>query len=196
MGYSANAPLQQFFGQAPARAAAKDMADGTGDLLKERVTERTPIAKVPPSIGFTAFSGRRGRVPGSLKKSWEKHPVERKVAQNGSERFASEVDTQDPIAVLVEYPTNPHPIEPRADRAPASVVATGKARGTVKDGRAALMWFGPGGMVFARKVQHPGTQGVFMMRDALNDVDGAWETTVGGPIVEEWAKAQARLVAA
>jgi hypothetical protein len=194
MPYSSNAPLQQLFDPAPARRASHRLADDATGLLKDRVTDRTPVAGVPSSLSVTAFAGRRGRMPGTLKKSWEQHAVVEGTNASGTPRFSGEVDTQDPIAELVEYPTRPHVIRPRKDRAPASVKETGKARGTVKDGRAALMWFGPGGMVFAREVQHPGTQGSYMMRDGLMDVDSTWEDRVGGPVLEDWAKEQAGLV--
>jgi hypothetical protein len=61
-----------------------------------------------------------------------------------------------PHALFVEKPTRPHLIRTKPPGRPAR---SGKGKG-------ALRWLGAGGRpVFREEVRHPGTSGVFMLRD-------------------------------
>lgn len=114
------------------------LADRVGDRLLELVTDLTPMSDDP----FREFPGR---VPGTLKRSWEKGEVE--LYADGRVRVT--VETFDPVAPHVEWDTSPHLI--RARRA------------------AALRFYSPlGEVVFAKVVHHPGTTGQHMMARALD----------------------------
>jgi hypothetical protein len=187
-------PLNALFDPKPMERSATRMAKAVGDLLHDEVVRRTPIATLPP--GVTALM--RGRVPGTLRESWKTSEVEgggklKPLNKAQVDKRAVEEYTEDPIGPLVEWPTKPHVIRPRIDRAPASVVATGKPRGTVQDGRAHLRYVNRfGRVVYAKEVHHPGTQGVHMMRDALAEVDATWVSRVGHDETERWAREQLR----
>lgn len=166
------------------------MTEEVGELLTEEVTRRTPVADLPPGV----TEKMRGRAPGTLKESWETGPVERRRSPTGTEGRAVESYTMDPIAPHVEWPTRPHAIRPRLDRAPASVVATGRPRRMGGDPQAALRFVNAfGRVVYANEVWHPGTQGTHMMRDALAEIDQTWASRVGVPEVERWARETTRL---
>jgi hypothetical protein len=133
----------------------------------------------------------RGRMPGTLKASWRTGDLERRRTVTGDEGTAIESYTEDPVAPHVEWPTRPHLIGPRADRAPASVVATGRPRRMGGDPRAAVRFINRfGQVVYAHEVWHPGTQGTHMMRDALAHVDATWEARIGRREVDRWAREQ------
>lgn len=134
---------------APGRACER-ICDAAGDRLLATTKRLTPIDRSP-------FRDKPTRPRGTARESLERTPVRR--GGNQGRRYTTVVQTFDPAFPYIEFNTRPHVIRPRADRRPASVVATGRPRGTVKDGRAALTWRGPGGRVFAREVHHPGTQG-------------------------------------
>lgn len=117
---------------------ARRVADRLADRLHELVTELTPVSDDP----FREFPGR---VPGTLKRSWEKGEVVLLTA----DRLRITVETFDPVAPHVEWDTSPHLIRPRR--------------------AAALRFYTPlGELVFASVVRHPGTTGQHMMARALD----------------------------
>lgn len=195
MGYSANAPVQALYDEAPLVSACDRMADRMIDDLEREVRHRTPVAHPPPGVSRTQFAGARGRMPGTLKASWERTDVDRTVAPGGTPRFEGEAFTRDPIGPLVEHPTRPHLIRPRVDRAPASVTATGRPRRGGADPQAALRYVNAHGrVVYAREVHHPGTEGTHMMRDSIMEVEATWEARIGAEEMRRWAREQAELV--
>lgn len=149
---------------APARAAAR-IADAGGDELQRRTKRHTPV-------GNPIDPNRRGRPPGTLRDSIDRGPV-LKVRRLGRDGYAVSVFTVDPIGPLVEHNTKPHIIRPRADRAPASVLATGRPRRMGDDPQAAVTWLSlGGGRVFAHEVHHPGTRGAHMFALAALEMEG------------------------
>lgn len=191
MGYSATAPLEAMFDAAPLERSCRRIAERSLELLHSEVKRRTPVGKLPPGVTAKMV----GRVPGTLKESWQTSGVDVGVSPGGTARFSGEEYTLDPIGPHVEWPTRPHVIRPRLDREPASVVATRRPRRSGHDPMARLRFVSMGGrVVYAREVHHPGTQGTHMMRDALAEVDASWEARVGQGEVERWAREQAKLV--
>lgn len=68
-------------------------------------------------------------------------------------------------AIYVEEDTEPHKIEP---------TPTGRKAFSGSGKPGALRWFqGPGSPVFAREVQHPGTKGMHIVRDAVTSAAGS-----------------------
>lgn len=132
--------------------------------LKELVTEFTPMSDDP----FREFPGR---VPGTLKRSWEFGDVDVR-----ERRIAVTVETFDPVAPHVEWDTAPHRIRPKPER-----VAKAAAQGR----RAMLRFYdrATGAVVFRGEVFHPGTSGAHMMARALDRLEVEW------PVIarEEWA---------
>lgn len=133
-----------------------------GEDLHKRVTRHTPVAKESAADFFSYPTGgwrkARGRAPGTLKGSWRQGAVVVGVAGEAG-RFRVPVYTLDPIAPHVEWPTMPHLIFPRK---PGGVLTIPTVHG----------------MVFAKMVLHPGTQGSYMMATALQEVAATWRTEV------------------
>lgn len=145
-------PLEDFIDErAPARCA-RGIADGAGDRMQDLTKRGTPIGD-PLDPNRNA-----GRPPGTARESIQRSEVEDFVGPGGR-GFRVRVFTRDPVFPFIEWNTKPHLIRPRADRAPASVIATRRPRRLGTDPQAALTWIGPGGRVFARVVHHPGTTG-------------------------------------
>lgn len=140
-----------------------------GAELKRRVRRHTPVAKMRAaeraSYGSSAaWVAARGRLPGTLKESWQVGEVEVYFSATGERRRIA-VYTMDPVAPHVEWDTMPHLILPK------------KPRRRKEDGG----WEGgvlsiptAGGMVFAKVVHHPGTRGVHMMATAIAEVAVEW----------------------
>lgn len=180
------------FDSGPLVRAVPRITGKVGDKLKAEVKRRTPIAELPP--GMTPE--KRGRVPGTLRESWQNTDVQREQSRTpGGMARSIETFTEDEIAKFVEWPTRPHIIRPRLDRAPASVVATGKPRRAGGDPAARLRYVNAfGRVVYAAEVHHPGTQGVHMVRDSLAEIEATWVDEIGAREIEEWAREQAELV--
>ena len=197
MGYTANADLEELFDSGPMERSCRRLTAACTDAIMEGAADRSPVASPPLGVSQTEFAGGRGRAPGTLKGSWYTTDVDRTVAPSGVPRFSASAQTDDPVAPHVEWPTRPHLIRPRLDRAPASVRATGSLRRSGDDPMARLRFIGRNGrVVYAAEVHHPGTQGTHMMRDSLAEVDGTWETRIGIEEVQRWAREQAALVRA
>jgi hypothetical protein len=130
--------------------------------MRRRVRRHTPVAKfdAAAAASFDDFDAwiqaRRGRKPGTLRDSWKVGEVE--VIQAGGEIFRIDVYSLDPIAPHVEYPTIPHPIRARPGRV--------------------LSIPTPGGMAYATVVQHPGTQGSFMLATTMQETAVEWQRIV------------------
>lgn len=171
----------------PMVAAARRTTDRTGSDLKERVRRHTPVSHPPAGMSAGEWiASRKGRVPGTLRESWERTEV-----RGAGGHFEVSVLTHDRVAPLVEWETRPHTIRPKPDRAPATVVATGNPRGTVQDGRAHLRFEGEGGVVYAKEVHHPGTRGAHMMAASLTEEAVAWQA-IGREEMERWGDEQLR----
>lgn len=195
MGYSANSPLDALFRPGPLRRSARRITKRSVEAIRDGARRRSPVAPIPEGLTPSQFAGGRGRTPGTLKASWYSTDVDESVSAAGTPRFGADALTDDPIAPHVEWPTRPHLIRPRLDRAAASVLETGKARRGGGDPQAALRYISrTGRVVFAREVHHPGTQGQHMMRDSLAEVDGTWAGRIGDEEVARWAREQAELV--
>jgi hypothetical protein len=182
-------PLEDFIDETAARRATARIADAGGDELQRRTKRHTPV-------GNPLDPNRRGRPPGTARESIERSDVERLV-RAGREGFRVRVLTYDPVFPFIEWTTRPHIIRPRADRAPASVIATRRPRGTVQDGRAALSWLTlGGGRVFAREVHHPGTRGAHPFALAALELEGGTNLRrIAEPAVEQFAREVIRAVA-
>lgn len=151
------------------RRVGRRGAEKVGEKLKADVRRFTPVAQESPAARSSYASRQdwiaaRGRRPGTLRDSWVQQPPAELGGTRGL-RFRVVVETFDPVAPHVEYPTRPHRIAVR--RAKALTVPT------------------TGGMSFRKEVQHPGTQGVHMMSRALLQAAGTWERTVLGVWAEE-----------
>ena len=156
MGYRSDGSLADLFDVSTVDRMADRITERVGDYMHERVQHHTPVSEPPPGVGLGEWvEARGGRDPGHLKRSWRKGPVKTEVGAAGEKRTI-EVYTRDPVAPHVEWPTRPHLIHARR----ASVLR---------------FWDLAGGAVFARYVEHPGTQGSFMMTQTLAETEGAWQ---------------------
>lgn len=162
-----------------------DMAAAGGDALLKYAKEFTPISENP-------FS-QPGRKPGTLRERWRKVEDLFPGIYRGSPSLTVRIENWDPIAPFVENDTRPHIIKPRADRAPASVIATKKPRRMGDDPQASLAFraWPSGVMIFARIVKHPGTTGHHMTLKAAGRVEAAFGHLMD-PAVNKWAKRQER----
>lgn len=174
MPFESAIPLEDHIDELAAGRCARGIADAAGDRLQANIRRLTPI-------GDPLDPNRRGRPPGALRESIERSGVEDFVGPGGR-GYRVRALTRDRVAPFVEWSTRPHEIRPRADRAPATVVATRRPRGTVQDGRAALSWIGPGGRVFARVVHHPGTQGQHMFSRGALELLGQLDSVARDPL--------------
>jgi hypothetical protein len=164
-------PLADLFDVSSVDRAADRMVKRVGDYMHDRVTLHTPVANPPAGVGRAEWiEARGGRRPGRLKRSWRIGRVER-YASAGGERTRIEVFTMDPVAPHVEWPTRPHLIRPR------------RAAGVLR------FWLGAGARVFAAFVEHPGTQGSFMMGTTLAEAEIRWRV-VANQELARWAAAE------
>lgn len=149
------------------RRMGRRVTEEVGEDLKRRVRRHTPVSKpgAPEIVASYGSSGawiraRGGRRPGTLKDSWRVTDVDVLVRGGGAAglRFTIAVETDDPVAPHVEYPTRPHLIRARKPGGRLTIPTRG-------------------GMILRREVRHPGTQGAYMMARALAEVAATWETT-------------------
>jgi hypothetical protein len=166
------APLDRGIRRFARRATAK-----VGDELHHRVRRHTPVSKpgAPAVVASYGASGewiraRGGRMPGTLKESWEVGEVTVVVEGSAGLRYTIPVFTLDPVAPDVEWDTMPHLILPKRPGGRLTIPT-------------------PQGMVYARAVHHPGTRGAHMMATALAEVAASWERVTR----DEWA-AEARRI--
>lgn len=183
MPYTQDKPLATLFDRGPTVRASRRITGRVGSRITERAAELTPVAEVPAGMTPSQFAGSRGRAPGTMKRSWRTGHVE-----EAGEHFGVDSYTEDPEAPHVEWPTRPHIIRPRADRAAASVIATGKPRRAGTDPAARLRYFSGGHERFAAEVHHPGTQGVHMMRDSLTEAEADWADSIGQEELDVWVR--------
>lgn len=133
-----------------------------------------------------------GRKPGTLRSRWRLREDLKPGTRRGSPTLTAEYENWDPIAVFVENDTRPHEIRPRLDRAPASVIATGKPRRMGGDPQAAVTWLTIGGRrVFAHVVKHPGTTGHHMTLKAAARGEVEFPHLMK-PALDRWAKRAVR----
>lgn len=158
MGYTADGDLADLFPDI-VEPWAQRTAQRVEDRLYDEVTRRTPVAEMPEAYGVRGQGGktgwirdRKGRTPGTAKRSWKKSGVRRISAG----RYMVDVDSDDPVMIYIENDTRPHLIRAR------------KPRGVLRF---------PMGLTFLyrREVHHPGTEGVHMMRDSLAVIDATWQ---------------------
>jgi hypothetical protein len=155
MGYSATGRLEDLIDPDACGHAAREMADAVGDAFESHVRRLTPRDESPfrdPTRGV------------HIRDTIERTPVRERRSPAGT-IYTGSVFTEHPSAPFLEWDTRAHDIRPREDRAAASVVATGRPRRMGDDPQAALAWRtsgGPGGLVFAHEVHHPGTRGAHM----------------------------------
>lgn len=161
MGFVTRGRLEDMLDLGAPERACRRIADDVGDALETATKRKTPIDK----------SFAPGRPRGTARESVHRTKVE-KTFVAASVAFRVRVRTEDPLFPYIEWTTRPHIIRPRADREAATVIETGKPRGTQKDGRASLSWRGPGGRVFAKVVHHPGTKGQHPFSLAALQVSG------------------------
>lgn len=182
MGYHADGDLTDLFPAALIDIPLARIPAAVGDAMLDKVKRRTPVAKMPAAYeGNTAnwLKDRKGRPPGSLRAAWERGDVIFR-----GDVSSVEVRNPDPVAILVEDDTRPHLIRPKP-----------QVIGVNKDGtpklRTHLRFPGDAGFAYAREVDHPGTQGVHMLRDTLAELEATWPT-IGQPIVDEVAASLSR----
>lgn len=165
MPFLASRPLERMLDPTAVPKAGRAMTRKAGRTLRHDTAALTPVHVPEPG------ADPRLRKPGTLKRSIKAEAVRAHVGATGAKGWRVRVFTDDPIAPYVEWSTRPHVIRPRADRAPASVTATGRARGTRQDGRAALRFVVGGRVVYAKVVHHPGTRGEHMFARAAAILD-------------------------
>lgn len=163
MPYIADRKVEDLINPAAVPRAGRRMTLKGGRRLHDETRRLTPVHVPEPG------AETRLRKPGDLRRSVKRGVITDHVGV-GTSGWQVRVYTDDPVAPHVEWSTRPHDIRPRADRAPASVVQTGRPRGTRQDGRAALRFTIGGRVTYARVVRHPGTRGVHMFARAATKV--------------------------
>lgn len=155
MGFVSAARFESLVDPGAPRRCARRIAAAGGRRLLTHVRANTPVDTSP-------WKNTRLRRRGQLRRRNRVLPVEPVITATGVS-YRRRVINDDEIAAYVNYPTRPHVIRPRIDRESATVLATGRPRGTVHGGDAHLAFRVGGRLVFAREVRHPGTQGAFFM---------------------------------
>lgn len=154
MSYVADGSLEELFDEGVVDRAAARMAEAVGGHWVGDVARRTPVAEIPEAYGDDPESwieDRGGRKPGTAKRSWRAAPP--KLLPNGIVQVI--VDSDDyPVIIFLEHDTRPHTIVPK---------------------RARSLRFPLGASFrYAAKVEHPGTTGVHMQRDAMAALEAGW----------------------
>ncbi|MCA1571148.1 MAG: hypothetical protein LC798_12695 [Chloroflexi bacterium] len=171
--------ITDLFDEGPLDLAARRMAEAVQEYLLDTVREYTPVGETPPGVSAEDFrDARGGRRPGTLRDSWEEGEIEVITTT----RIRVSVLTRDPVAPYVEYPTRPHVIRPTSPR----VV---DEDGTVHGGILRFWNRATGQMVFAAEVHHPGTEGSYMMTQAIQDTARFWPEIVRDELVR-WSREQ------
>jgi hypothetical protein len=169
--------LSDLFDTRPIDRAARRMALEVQSRLLERVKELTPVGEPPPGVSEAEWvEARAGRLPGTLKESWERGEIE----VISTSRIRVTVLTRDPIAQYVEEPTRPHVIRPTTPR-------------IAGEGGILRFWDAQTGRLrFAIEVHHPGTEGAHMMSQALQETVALWPEWVQAELVR-WEREQLRV---
>jgi hypothetical protein len=169
MSYTADGQLADLWPEDLPSALAVETARRVAEELEERVAERTPVAEIPEAYSgsYGSWIGdRKGRRPGTMKRSWRRTPPRVRPGPSVSVTVYNEDDR----AQFVEWDTRPHIIRAR--------------------NRGGLLRFPMGSnFLYRRQVSHPGTEGVHMMRDSLAEMEIRWaeialgvlEELTGGP---------------
>ena len=166
MGYRSNKRIEDLFDDKPLRRMQRRVIERTAEFARERAEFHSPVADVPEGVSAPEFvRSRGGRRPGTLKKSWRVGEV---VVTQGGARMTMEVYSIDPLAELVEFPTQPHLIVP-------------------KNADGVLAFPMNGRIVFAKIVRHPGTRGAFMLTTALREADAELER-IAREELDLWAR--------
>lgn len=190
VGYTASRRLDELFPTEPLERSLARTARDTGRLIERQARRNTPVSTPPQGMARGEWlASRGGRRPGRMRSRWRTSEPTRTASSSGrGAQWSVTIENTDPQAVHVEYPTRPHVIRPRRDRAPASVLATGRPRKAGTDPDARLRFIYRGRVTYAREVHHPGTQGVFMLRRALEHGESVWVREVGEREVRRWAR--------
>lgn len=192
MPYTQTTDFKDMFEAGPMLAACRRTTGRVGEKITDGARDRSPVHVPPPG---QPKNYRGDRPPGTLKASWQTGSVGTTATAAGTPRFGIDSYTEDPIAPLVEWDTKPHVIRPRADRAAASVIESGKPRRKGTDPAARLRYINAfGRVIYAAEVHHPGTTGQHMMRDSLAEADATWVTDVGEEEMARWAREQTELI--
>lgn len=170
MGYKGGLPTDLVPDPDGIEVLAQRITMRVGLRLRELVADFTPMSDDP----FRQFPGR---LPGTLKRSWELGDID-----VGGRIYSVEVLTRDPVAPHVEWDTAPHRIRPKPERV-AEAAAKGK--------QAMLRWWDrkTGRIVFAHEVLHPGTSGAHMMARALSQIAVEWQVIAREEMVA-WARGE------
>lgn len=135
MGYT-GARLAPMFSPVPARITAAALAKAGAELLLKETVQNTPVDDSPfPS-----------RVPGTARARWREKPIVGPVREEGEDVYRTGVETEDDVAVYLEYGTGLYGPEHRA-----YVI-----RPKDPDGYLRFYSRKNGQWVFAKSVLHPG----------------------------------------
>lgn len=166
MPYRSDKSIADLFDIGPMRRAKRAIVQRTGEYVRDRAAYHSPVAKLPEGLSTHEYiDSRGGRVPGTLKKSWRVGEVQIDLA---GDIMTVEVYSLDPIAELVEFPTQPHLIVPRNAGGVLAFPMNGRT-------------------VFATIVHHPGTKGAFMLTTALAEGEAEIER-IAREEFEKWAR--------
>jgi hypothetical protein len=198
MGFEDERALEGLFSVEATERAAYRLADAGTEHFHHAIVDLTPVSHDP--------FRQDPRPAGTLRRSWYRVRMPLGDAPAGEMRaglmrrgaaaatvWRGTIATDDRTVLFVEEDTRPHRIEPgmlrevegrkvQFDRGAASVLGTRQARGTRADGRARLSWVGPGGRVFARYVNHPGTTGAHMQKRAAIITERQVDRWSAGPL--------------
>ena len=143
-----------------ARDAAAEMAEAGGDFALARVRELAPTQAPGLSIP--------GRVPGTLRASYRRVPLER-TTERGVVAYVAVVESSDPVAPWIEYGVAPHDVSRRR----TGLVVTFKRTDGEK-------------VKAPVKIRHPGFVGRYPLTRAVEEAGQAVEE-VARPALAGWA---------
>lgn len=162
MGYKQDGSLKDLFPEEFVKRGAWEITHHVAGRMRDGAAKRTPVARLPEAYhgDYGAWrQDRGGRQPRTMRDSWTKKPV--RVVDNV---YSVEVENTDPKTEYVEWDTRPHLIRAKMRVDPK----TGKLR------QGSLRFPDGPSFRYAVEVNHPGTQGVHMMRDTMAEVAVMW----------------------
>jgi hypothetical protein len=169
--FVASRPLADMLNPDAAGAFLARAGDAAGDRLLAETKRGTPVDSNP-------WHDHVGRLPGTLRESVQRGPVERHRGVLGS-GIRVRVFTEDRVAPFVEESTRPHEIRPCNAGMLSFRVAP--------DGR----------RVYAHVVHHPGTRGAHMFAIAALILEGELGEVLAEPLrlfAEELTKPSHRII--
>lgn len=185
MGYRADGKLENLFPSRFIDEVSREIVEKVGERFRDRVAKRTPVARLP-----SAYKGdfeewikdRHGRTPRTARDSWRTTDVQTEDGMLRVEIFSDEPPDEHGWQVVdyLEEDTRPHLIRAKPR------IRINQRTGHIEAYQGSLRF--PYGASFAYRVQveHPGTQGLHLVRDTAAELETMW-IEIGEEVLERKA---------